>query len=179
MKTWMCAFLVCVAPAAFADSELADDFLEKKIKKGDWSIGGSAEFAYASLGGARITAAFDGQYFVADYLSLGVTTRLQGGKLSDASGIGVIGTYHFYESARSTFYVSASVNHTMLNSELYSSSDVSATLGTIGLGWNYFLTPNVAFGPRLEYTRVLGERQTSLGNHDYQFNIMTGFTLFF
>ncbi len=178
MRSLLLTVFLLTSLSALAESA-PDEFIEKKIKRGDWSIGGSAEIAYASRGGSRITAAAEAQYFVADNVSLGITSRLQGGKAFDISGVGVIGTYHFYETARHTYYVSGAVTYNGLDSEFYSSTNQFITLGTIGLGWNYFITPNVAFGPRLEYTRVLGEKNTRFGTNDYQLNMLLGFTLFF
>lgn len=178
MKLWICTILLCATTPALAET-MSEDFIEKKIKKGDWTVGGYAELFYASQGGARVRAIVDAQYFLIDNLSLGAVMRLQGGKAFDSSGAGVKGTYHFYETARSTFYVSGEVSYNLVDSEFFSPSNEYATMGTIGLGWNNFITPNVAFGPRIEYTRLLGNNVPNMNNKDYNLSVLLGFSLFF
>lgn len=180
MKKFIFSFMcLIVAPSLASADELSSEFIEKKIRKGDWTVGGEAALSYSSVGGTELYTNWDAQYFIADRLSLGMLVQLQGGRDLDASGLGIKATYHFYEGDRTTFYVSGALSHHQYNSEFFTNNSQYATLGTATLGMNYFLNPHVSFGPRLEYRRVLNDNVQSLDLKDFQLNMMMGFTLYF
>lgn len=181
MRSLVCILFVCTVATGRADVS-SEDFIEKKIKQGNWSVAGSAELGYASLSGTWLKTSIDGQYFVADRFSVGIVNRLQGSRYWDSAGLGLKTMYHFLETARSTYYLSGEITHHVFdNKNLFGPAPGSdeVTMGTLGIGWNYFITPNVAFGPRLEYTRALGRNNEVFGGQKYQLNIMTGLTVFF
>lgn len=178
MRKIILGILVFSATPAMAQ-EASESFMEKKIRKGDWTVGGEGALSYTTWGGTRVYANAEAQYFFADRLSAGMFMSLQGGKYQDASGVGVLGTYHFYEGKSTTMYGSLGLSHHQVNSEFFSSNTQYATMANATLGFNYFLNPHVAFGPRIEYKRLLNDNLPVLNNKDSQVNVMLGFSYFF
>jgi hypothetical protein len=180
MKKIILSFMfLVIAPELASADELSTEFIEKKIRKGDWTVGGEAAISYSSMGGSRLYTNWDAQYFLADRFSAGLLIQLQGGKAFDSSGLGLLATYHFYEGDKTTYYLSAALTHHQYDSEFFTNNSQYATMGTATLGMNYFLNPHVSFGPRLEYRRVLNDNVQGLDLKDYQINMMMGFTFYF
>jgi hypothetical protein len=172
----MCVFII---PTIAAADEMSSEFIEKKIHKGDWTVGGELALNYSSIGGARAYTNWDAQYFFADRFSAGMLMQLQGGSGFDGSGLGIKATYHFYEGDKTTYYLSAALTHHQYDSEFFTNNSQYATMGGVTIGMNYFLNPHVSFGPRLEYKRVLNDNVQGVDLKDYQINTTMGFTLFF
>lgn len=152
-------------------------YMDKKIRKGDWSLGGNARFTYDENAGARTAASLEVEHFWLDGLSAGIRVRYEEVGSVSLRGLGLKSTYHFYESDKMTFFLSGEITSYELQG--YSPINQPQWMATVGLGMNYFITPNIAFGPRIEWSESLSENRSGAGYARDQLNVLMGFSLFF
>ena len=149
MKIYIFLLSVFLASPAFAAEE---DFVEKAIREGNWSLGLSGRLAYDSQTGLNGFLSTEMQKFFSDRLSFGFIGQGYKDRSIDLYSVGFIGTYYFYEMEKSAFYISQSITYGEARiSILDFSSDEDFLSATTTLGYNYFLNPYVAVGPRLQY----------------------------
>lgn len=181
-KYFYMGLMVFYAPAIVIEAKaesLSSDYIEKRIHKGDWTVGGNFALSYSTLGGAQVNTSMDLQKFFWDRISLGVVGRYTHTSNYDFQSIGLKGTYHFLETDTMTYFVSGDVTHSYFNSSGVLIDDFQTTEASIAIGMNYFLNSNVAIGPRLEWTENLNPDTSSALVPKSNTSLLMGFTLFF
>ena len=128
------------------------------INKGNVLTG--AEFSltqawYRTSDTFNVYAAIPMQYFLMDRLALGGTAAISHSRLSSSrsytdAAVGPSATLYFWDSENVATYVDTAVLWRFLDN-----SDDQISLG-FGLGLDYFVTPAVAFGPKVTYTHYFG-----------------------
>lgn len=99
-------FLFPSLPSANAETS---DWMEKKIKAGDWNLNGGAFFSYSSDEKIAAQIAASVHYFSFDKFSWGIDTNLSHYSSISSLGIGPSATYYFAEQERGVFYVTQKV----------------------------------------------------------------------
>ncbi len=151
----------------------AEDIIDASLEQGRWNLGVNSLLSYNSESGAGIRWEGELQYFVADRLSFGLigfhenTTRMK------QKSLGVVGTYYFYKLSQSAFYLSQSISWARIDHDYWGDSEKYLNTRTT-LGYNYFLRPNVAVGPRIEYEWDSGE-----GRERNTLSVGVGVSVFF
>lgn len=168
------------AEEQIALAETRGSFVDKRIHSGDWSIGvfGQSFKEDMGMGSRRSEMNVDVQYFWWDHFSVGIIGKYTHTGSYDLSSLGLKGTYHFYESDRTTFYVSQDVSYNLMDVG-GSSENFSALSATTSIGVNYFLTPNVTFGPRLEWAKYFGGDYPTTMKRNEELGVKLGFSVFF
>ena len=159
-------------------SDPTSTYLEKSINKGNWNLGGQGSLSYETTTGFNTHLAANAEYFFKDRFSLGLKSNFIDNGPYTLSGLGLKSTYHFYETDRMSYFIAGDLSHYNLNGPI--SNDHWAL--TTGIGFNYFITPNIAFGPRLEWSQPIWDKTSSASQSTYskrQINIPIGFSLFF
>ncbi|MBY0384865.1 hypothetical protein K2X05_06870 [bacterium] len=147
-------FFIFILSSSLVLSALAEEetFVNKAIREGNWSLGLSGRMAYDSQTGLNGFLSTEAQKFFSDRLSFGFIWQGYKDRYIEMYSVGVIGTYYFYEMEKSAFYISQSLAYGEAHvSILDQSSDRDFLSATTTLGYNYFLNPYVAVGPRLQY----------------------------
>lgn len=149
MKIFTFILTILIALPSLADEK---DFFDKAIREGNWSLGLSGRLAYDSPSGLTGFLSVEMQKFFSDRLSFGFVGQGYKDRSIGLYSLGVIGTYYFYEMEKSAFYISQSLTYGEAHISILSQSAKEDFLSaTTTLGYNYFLNPYVAFGPRVQY----------------------------
>jgi hypothetical protein len=170
MRVMVFCFLVLISVKSKAD-EVVD--FELPLTQGTWNLGVNSLLSYNSHPGLGVRWEGEFQYFVADDLAFGLigfhedTTRMK------HQSLGVVGTYYFYKLSKSAFYLSQSISWARIDYDAWTGAEKYLNTRTT-LGYNYFLNPNVAFGPRVEYEWDSGE-----GRANNTLSLGVGLSVFF
>lgn len=149
MKIFIFILSSCLTLGAVAEEQ---EFVDKAIRQGNWSLGLNGRLAYDSQTGLNGFLSTEVQKFFSDRLSFGFIGQGYKDRNIGMYSLGVIGTYYFYEMEKSAFYISQSLTYGEANISILSQSAKEDFLSaTTTLGYNYFLNPYVAVGPRLQY----------------------------
>ncbi|MCC6137559.1 MAG: hypothetical protein IT287_02935 [Bdellovibrionaceae bacterium] len=179
---WM-GLMVFTAPAiAIEDTAIgvSNEFIEKKIHKGDWSVGGDLALSYTSMTGAQVSTSMDVQKFLWDGVSVGLVGRYVNTRNYDFTAIGGKATYHFLETDKMTFYTSGDITYNRLEHNFFPGGSTEYTAATVAVGINYFLTPHIAIGPKIQFTKNIGvEDSAAAVLPKTETSVLMGFTLFF
>jgi len=148
----MTAFALSTAAADDApiDTTVTERHLNKMIKKGNWTIAGDASANYNSQSGLEWSVRPSAEYFVADNFSVGGTFMYLHDKWSSTYGLGVAATYYFAEGENGVWFVRQALMYAHSEFDAVAvSQKADDLLSSTTLGYNYFLTPSVAIGPRV------------------------------
>jgi hypothetical protein len=156
------------------------EWLEKKIREGNWNINGSGSLEYDSYSGLTGFASTSVQYFVWEKFSLGVMASYQHERNGDWFSLGPKGTYYFYETEKKAFFISQAINFTWFQSDSvnsYATNNFQLISAQSSLGFEHFFNPNVSFGPELRYLYYIDNEGLSGMKNDL--SILLNFNLFF
>jgi hypothetical protein len=172
----MVVAFIKVSPAAAEESE----WLEKKIHKGDWNLGGGGSLAYDSFNGLNGSASISAQYFFWDRLSLGAVGNYRWNNRLNGGGIGPKGTYYFYETEKKAFYISQNLNFSWYDFDAVGaspSSSVQVLTGQSSIGFEHFFAPNISFGPEIRYSYYL--EKDKIQDLSNEIGVYLNFNLYF
>ncbi len=148
MKVMVFCFIILAAGIAKSDEEAE---FQSPIQQGRWNLGINEIGAYNTSDGMSLRTTLEAQYFLVEGLSLGITGSHEQSSRSNERSLGLIGTYYFAKFENSAFYISQSIMWSEYEVPRWNfRPDEYIRLRTT-LGYNYFLTPNIAIGPRIEY----------------------------
>jgi len=125
------------------------------INQNNVELGGTIDFGYSVVGGSLFQINPTVRYFVIDRLALGVTGNFITSAVSTYLNMGPSVVYHFWSNERVSTYVGQDFLYNLneYNDYSYNSSISTRWTSETKLGMNYFITPVVAFGPRVSYLR--------------------------
>jgi hypothetical protein len=157
------AILVCVSSLAFAQSETSVSMptpknetaaLRANINQGNMELGGTIGASYSRIGGAYFETSPTIKYFIIKNLALGITGYWSSSGGTAYADLGPAVTYYFWRGEQWAAYVGEDALYNISQNTMYylSGERRPAWQSRTSLGTNYFITPEVAFGPRLIYT---------------------------
>jgi len=132
----------------------------------------SFSFLYRSIEGYNMTNInANYQWFVADLFSVGPSLSYSYSDIT-AIGIGPAATWYFLTEKKLGAYLAEELTFRSFNTSPAASYFNSIT----GLGFDYFLTPNVGFGPMVSYNRGFAGSNISLSSGYWDFRV--GFSIY-
>lgn len=136
-----------------------EDQWTPNLGKGHWTVGGNFGVLYSTYSSATYFVNPEAEYFATDRLSLGGTLNASTWSSGSSIGLGPSFSYYVLKSDRWASSIGGSLVYSRDN--WGSSTDRQWTAnGRIGL--EYFLTPSVSFGPRVQVSRVLNQSELGL-----------------
>lgn len=142
------------------------------INQGNFEISGSVGLGYSTPSGflAQLNPTF--RYFIFKHFSFGITGDVNASQVGTAWSGGPSASFYFWNSERWAAYLGEDVTYTFSN---YLELDSSPWESYSKLGFNYFITREVAFGPALVYSHNLGDGSAYPGD----LTMLASFGLFF
>ena len=175
--TTLILVILATAPNARADDS---DWMEKRIQQGDWNVGGGGNVFYSSENGLTGYASASAQYFFWRHVSFGLQTNYVYTKYGESSGLGLVGTYYFYETKKKAFYFSQSFDVGHYNSKTigpHAGMSANVISAQSSLGYQHFFTPTISSGPELRYRYYL--EKNGAPNLPNDVGVLLNFKLFF
>jgi hypothetical protein len=145
--------LLCflVGQVSFAAEKFA------KIRQGDVQVtAGFGSTRSINGGSTNISISGSVQHFLVDTFSLGLSASYSSSLNYDDYSVGPIFSWHFWEDGQWTTHIEEKM--TYYSYRYYSSYSYSDSywVSRTSLGLNYFIVPNVSFGPALYYSYDFG-----------------------
>lgn len=155
----------------------ADNDWKPNLGVGHWTAGGNFGISQSTYSGTYYFFNPEAEYFVSERLSLGGMLSIGKGTGTWSLGLGPSFTYYFFKDDRWAASTGASVIYSKDSWENDGGGEgnVSVWRAKAKVGLDYFFTPSVSFGPRLQYSSSIGSSKALYRDNDaslvFQFSV--------
>lgn len=162
------------SPAPETTESYSEFPLEPNIKRGDWEVGGSANWSSYGTNSYEVSIRPSASYFVRERLSLGAEVSVAFSNSFKSYGVGPRGAYYFWNRGMDAAYVALKWRHSFSRSQYANNPVYRYTSNTVspGLGYKKFLLPSVAIGALFEINRVIFD-----GEDDHSMDLSIQFAI--